>query len=468
VSIHAVRGIYEGLPGPVRAVCGAAGRLLPVRLRYGSAFVSEREVLREASASHEEASRVAAQRFSAVIDAAMRTPFWAEVLGDAVGEDAAGLTLADLGRVPLLEKETVRASLEAMLDPACPPARRKYVTTGGTAGRPLGLWIDKDASVRDWAHVVAAWSQLGYTLDDKRLVLRGVRLGRGDRRRLWHYEPLRRELYVSVFDLDPEHLPEIRLRIAQLAPRFVHGYPSAMEILGKSYLSDGPPASVRGVFPVSENLYPGQQEYLATLWQAPVLSFYGMSEKAAFASQCTEGDGYHVHETYGHVELVDATGKRIEEPGVRGEIVATGLVSTCVPLIRYRTGDFASWVDGACPCGRPGRKLSRIEGRWAREYLVTRSGSHVHMSAVNVHSDVFDRVARFRFVQTMPGTVKLLVVPSAGFTAEDTEAIHAEMAAKLEGLVDVEIRVVQTLEPTERGKGVFIEQLIAGEGADSR
>jgi len=119
------------------------------------------------------------------------------------------------------------------------------------------------------------------------------------------------------------------------------------------------------VFAVSENLYPGQREYLESLFAAPVSSFYGMSEKAAFAAQCVHRDGYHVHETYGYVELVDERGEAITEPGVRGEIVATGLISTCVPLIRYRTGDYSAWLEGDCPAVGPdgGSAPSRADGR---------------------------------------------------------------------------------------------------------
>jgi phenylacetate-CoA ligase len=34
-----------------------------------------------------------------------------------------------------------------------------------------------------------------------------------------------------------------------------------------------------------------------------------------------------------------------------------------MPLVRYRTGDVARWLDGRCRCGLPFRRLSAIRGR---------------------------------------------------------------------------------------------------------
>jgi len=460
-AIHGLRAAYESLPAGARGLVGPVARFLPTRVRYGGAFVSETDCLRRAAASADFDAQLAEERLQFLMRAALRTPYWSAALERAGLSGRTSFTIDDLRQLPLVDKQVVREHHEAMLDPSIPESARKYVTTGGTSGRPLGVWIDKNASPRDWAHVVDAWNTLGYRLDDRRAVLRGVRLGDGVQRRVTTYEPLRRELYVSVFDLDESHLPDIERALVRFSPRFLHGYPSALEVLGRYLRRSGAvlPA-LKGIFAVSENLYPGQREYLESLFGVPVVTFYGMSEKVAFAAECAARDGYHVHEMYGHVDLVAADGTLITEPGVRGEIVATGLISAVMPLIRYRTGDFSSWRSGPCPCGRPGRRLGPIEGRWNREYLVTRSGSRVHMAALNLHSSVFDNVERYRFVQSEPGCVRLLLVPGLGYKDADGSRIQAEMDGKLSGLVEVELVTTTTMDLTQRGKGVFIEQLI--------
>lgn len=461
-SIHDARCVYEALPESVRTLAGEAARRLPVRMRYGSAYVAESQLILAAASSPELERQVAEERLSVLIRRAGRTPFWKPLLDEARVKGSCSTSFADLRRLPLLDKETVRGALDTMIDPDMSFQRRKYVTTGGTTGRPLGVWIDRDASPRDWAHVVSAWSAVGYRLDDRRVVLRGVNLGDGASRRLTRYEALRQELYVSVFDLDEDHLPEIQERVNRFGARYLHGYPSALEVLGRSYAgSNARRPRLDAIFAVSENLYPGQREHIESLFDAPVVSFYGMSEKAAFASECAQRNGYHVHEIYGHIEIVDEQGRAVDEPGVRGEIVTTGLVSGSVPLIRYRTGDHAVWLDGTCKCGRAGRRLGPIEGRWGREFLVTQKGSRIHMSALNLHSAAFDAVARFRFIQEAPGQVNLLVVPMREYSLEDRRRILREMDRKLKGLVEVHLIEVETLELSPRGKGIFIEQRLS-------
>ena len=356
-----------------------------------------------------------------------------------------------------------------MLDPQAPPDARKWVTTGGTSGRPLGLWIDRDASAADWAFVVAAWGRVGFRLDEKRVVLRGRRLGRNEQRATFEYEPLRRELYVSVFDLDTKHMAEIRERVRSFGARFLHGYPSAFEVLGRGFADAGEqPPRFEALFAVSENLYPGQRERLQELFGARVFSFYGMSEKVAFAAECEHSTELHVDSLYGITELVGENGELIDEPGVRGEIVSTGLLSASMPLLRYRTGDFAAWSDGECACGRPYRRWKAVEGRWVQEQLVTATGSTISMTAINVHSAVFDTVRRFRFVQDRAGEVSLLVEPGPGFDDSARTAIIDELSGKLGGQIELRVDVIDALPLTEIGKHRFIEQRIPGTNTSPR
>jgi phenylacetate-CoA ligase len=395
--------------------------------------------------------------------AASRTTWWSRVF-DELAMPLGPRTVEELSRLPLLSKDDVREHAHEMLDPSVPESARKWVTTGGSTGAPLGLWISKDASAIDWAFVVDAWNRVGFNLDEKRVVLRGRRLGSAGRRELVEYEPMRRELYVSTFDLDEEHLPAIRRAVTRFGARYLHGYPSAMQALGRSYAHSGD-VSPRweALLAVSEALDPSQRSDLERLLGARVFSFYGMTEKAAFAAECEHSNELHVDERYGIVELVDAEGRVVDSPGVVGEVVATGLISSAMPLLRYRTGDRAAWAEGDCPCGRPMRRLLSVEGRWnGSDALVGIGGAIIPMTALNVHSPVFDRVQRFRFLQERPGAAALLVLPGAGFGQADEAAILGELGGKLEGQVSLTLERVDELPLTVRGKLLFVDQRIEG------
>lgn len=458
MSIHDLRRAYEALPERVRRTAGPIVRRLPMRARYGSAFASTCRRL-SAGLDAEAIGQEQLDSLNRLLHHANRTPFWHEVLRES-GFAIPARDVRDLRMLPFLEKDVLDRQGDQMVDPGVPESCRKWVTTGGTTGTPIGLWIDRDASAIDWAYVVSAWGRVGFRLDERRVVMRGVVLRDASGvRTTTHYEPLRRELYISVFDMTENALPEMRARIGRFGARFIHGYPSAMEVLGRSYRQAGEsPPRLQALLAVSENLYPGQRELLEDLFGCRVFSFYGMSEKVVFAAECEHGRGLHVEPLYGIVELVDESGRVIEKPGVRGEIVATGLISSTQPLIRYRTGDYAAWSEGPCRCGRAQRRLDRVEGRWLQEYLVAADGGRISMTSLNVHSPVFDTTRRFRFTQDHPGRAVLIVEPGTGYDEAASRRILAEIGAKLTGRVEIELRVVEEIALTGRGKHRFIDQ----------
>jgi phenylacetate-CoA ligase len=71
----------------------------------------------------------------------------------------------------------------------------------------------------------------------------------------------------------------------------------------------------------------------------------------------------HIFEDHFLAEVVDPeTGEPVAE-GEPGELTITTLTKQAQPVIRYRTGDMTRFLPGPCVCGRPWRRISRIEGR---------------------------------------------------------------------------------------------------------
>ncbi|PKL54854.1 MAG: CoF synthetase, partial [Methanomicrobiales archaeon HGW-Methanomicrobiales-6] len=186
-------------------------------------------------------------------------------------------------------------------------------------------------------------------------------------------------------------------------------------------------------------------------------SWYGNSEQTVLAGECEESTRYHIFPEYGIVELIGSDGRPVEGPGAMGEVVATSLTNFICPLIRYRTMDVAVLGQGPCTCGRAYPMLERVEGR-LQEFIVTRDHRFISMTAVNMHSDVFDNVAQFQFYQMREGEVLMKIVKKPGYTDRDTERILRELDKKFEGDVDVTIRFVETIPRTRRGKYQFLIQ----------
>ena len=93
---------------------------------------------------------------------------------------------------------------------------------------------------------------------------------------------------------------------------------------------------------------------------------YGLSEVMGpgVSCECVEQNGLHIAEDHFLPELIDAaTGAPVADETAGGELVFTTLTKEAIPVVRYRTRDLCHFLAGACPCGRTGRRMSKVSAR---------------------------------------------------------------------------------------------------------
>ncbi len=113
---------------------------------------------------------------------------------------------------------------------------------------------------------------------------------------------------------------------------------------------------------------------LENLWGCAVFDHYGASEMGlGGAVECQARSGYHLREADLYFEIVDPETGEPRSVGELGEVVFTTLTRKGMPLIRYRTGDFARFLDVPCPCGTVLKLMERVRGRLSERVLL-RSG----------------------------------------------------------------------------------------------
>jgi phenylacetate-CoA ligase len=174
---------------------------------------------------------------------------------------------------------------------------------------------------------------------------------------------------------------------------------------------------------------------------------YGLSEVIGpgVAAECREGKGaLHVFDDVFLPEIVD------------GELVITTLTKQALPVIRYRSGDVTSFVDGDCPCGRPYRRIERFHGR-VDDMLVIR-GVNVFPSAIE--AALLDDPAlggQYAIVVDRRGTLPNLEVHCELASAETDRPqvlgrVEERLAAALRLRVDVRLAEPGALPREEVGK----------------
>ncbi len=103
---------------------------------------------------------------------------------------------------------------------------------------------------------------------------------------------------------------------------------------------------------------------LSSRYGCAVFTHYGSSEMGYGGGvECGALNGYHLREADIYFEIIDpGTGKPVAD-GQDGEIVFSTLSRQAMPLIRYRTGDIASFSPASCDCGTFLRTMKRSLGR---------------------------------------------------------------------------------------------------------
>jgi phenylacetate-CoA ligase len=460
------RKVLESLPAPAREALESTIAFVPRPWLYGRTFRATRVLLARTERMPEAGMRAwqDARVRELVGWAHERVPYYREVFAERGLKPSDIRGAADLRHLPLLTRAILRERATDLLAEGMPASAREQVSTGGTSGEPLKFWIDRGRSSKEWAFMTWQWGRAGYRPGRRRAVLRGVVIGEEGDDRIHAYRPLLDELVLSTFRLSAATLPRYLAQIERYHPEFLHAYPSSAEHLAR--LLAAVPAAKRPRFEAvllgSENVYPAQRAMLERTFGCKVFAWYGHSEKCLLGGGCEHSNDYHLYPEYGVLEVLGEDGAPVA-PGGRGTLVGTGFLNRVMPFLRYATDDRATLVDTPCACGRPYPRIKDIEGRWLGERLWGTGGREFSMTALNSHSAVFDRVARFRIVQERPGEATVEVVSGPGYTDADTRAVEADYDLRTGGVVRFRVEIVDELPLTGRGKFKFIEQRIPEE-----
>jgi phenylacetate-CoA ligase len=101
---------------------------------------------------------------------------------------------------------------------------------------------------------------------------------------------------------------------------------------------------------------------LAASWDIKLFGTYAATEMQTAFTECYHGKGGHLIPELLYVEILDHNNQPVI-PGDSGEVVITTFGVQGMPLVRYKTGDKASLIEGTCACGRTTSRIGPIVGR---------------------------------------------------------------------------------------------------------
>lgn len=411
------------------------------------------------------------------------SPFYRDKLTKAGFENADRVgSLADIGTLPLTEKDELRASrtpdnpIGAHLAAPMSDIVRIY-STSGTTGAPSYIPLTK-ADLANWVETscrsygasgLSAGQRLlstynagpfvaGATLDAfNALGLCQIPVGAGNTERLMAAVQL---LNPDVLALTPSyalHLAEwaeereIDLRSSSVDRLLVAGEPGGGE--------------------------PALRARLGEAWGAKITEAMGIGDiSISLWGECEECDGMHFSARgFVHAELIDPdTGASLPmEDGAEGELVYTHLNHRSAPLLRFRSRDHVVISTTPCACGRTAPRV-RCIGR-TDDMLIVR-GVNIFPTAVrevvNGFAPAVSGVIQLRplveGVKQQPPLPLIVELAEDGVASSDlADAIKKRIRDKLIVTTDVKLVPWGTL-PRSDYKSKLVDWSAAGTQGSQR
>lgn len=446
-SLH--EKIYAVAPITVQnAIVTMYGRKL-MRQRYGPEYHTAFEHYRTKDYSRGDAEREVqrTELLRLIRHARENSAFYRELYADVDLDAVRGVE--DLHRLPIVEKEQLRARIESVY--TIPLSQGVSAFTGGTTGKSLQVVFTPADVQKRMAYLDAFKVRCGIDPFAARKATFSGRsfatgIFQGKRKVFWRDNRAYNQRMYSTFDLREENLPAYVADLNRFRPDVLNGFVSALHQLGSYVLATGTRLSFRprAMFTTSEALLPHHREVIEKAFGAPIYDQYASAEGAPFITECTSRRLHYNIDT-GVIEAVDSpTGP---------EMLVTSFTTYGTPLIRYRIGDGVEFMDGTCDCGSSHPLVKRIEGR-AVDYLYSPERGRVSLSHLaDVIKGLPNCVREMQFVQNDARTIVVsMVVDPATYTADADEKIRTSMRYRFGSGMDFEVRRVDEIPREASGK----------------
>ncbi len=397
------------------------------------------------------------QRLNRLLSGALaHSPWHAERLRAADLADmveAGEARLADLSRLPTMNKADARANVDRLVWRAAPGGVFPY-TTGGSSGEPLIFHFGRARQAADAAGRLRARRWWGVEPGAREVYLWGapVELSKTDRIKTLR-DRLVNQLLLNAFEMSAASMDDYLEALVRWNPCAIYGYASSLALLAAH-------AEARGVSPrlpalrvvaaTGEPLFPHQRELIERVFGVPAAVEYGARDAGLMALESPDGVLLQMSETH-LIEVLDDEGNPADE----GEAVITSLVSEAQPFIRYRTGDVVKTRGQPDPGGRGLSVLDAVVGRQT-DFVVTADGRIMHALALIYVLRATPGVAQFKIVQQAINEIEVWVVADSAWAEVSREAVVSGLQARLGPQCRIALRLTEHIPAERSGKHRYV------------
>jgi phenylacetate-CoA ligase len=385
-----------------------------------------------------------------------KSPFYKRKLQGIEPEDIK--TLEDVARVPMTEKDELRAAQEGKEpflygDLLAEPPRKLSVfhQTSGTTGRPVYI----PDTYESWQWVVEAWCYILYAAGFRSTDRVFLPFAYNVYIAFWqgHYaaEKIGCEI-VPGGALDTkgriQKMKEVKATALMNTPTYGLHMAEVAKEMGIDPKRD---LSIKRMICAGEPMPEPTRLRMEEEWGADVYDHIGGTEPGGWAGMCSEKKGMHVVEPHYLLEMVDLeTMSKPIPAGTKGIAVITPLCRKCIPLVRFNLKDIMAVVNEPCPCGRTSIRVDQVAGRVddLRKIRGVFFSPHVVEEVIRGQ---FPEVVEFEIRLTQEGVMPVLTL-KVEFDPVIGESQYKEMKSRIREQLKTKTNLTYEIEPVRPGE----------------
>lgn len=336
-----------------------------------------------------------------------------------------------------------------------------YMNTGGSTGQPFAFFRSTLTGTIDSIHQKWQFAMMGY--DSEKDIRAGFGGGTIPENKVkndiyWSdkFDGFTDYSYSSIY-LTKDNIKHYIKHFLEKKPNILRGYPSfiysfAQYIIDKDIEID---FNIKGALLTSENTQDYQVDIIKKAFNTDVYFQYGNSEASVFGFTNKNQWEYYCSPCYGKIEVLDEDNEPVKI-GEEGEVVTTGYFNYIFPFIRYRTGDRAIY-------GGKNKQgitiLQKLTGR-SQDYIIDSKGNKIALTAIvfGQHYKAFEHIVKWQIVQDEKGKAVMNIIKRDSFLETHSEEFKNNF--KKVGQIDIDIKFVEHIPLTPRGKFLFMVQNI--------
>jgi phenylacetate-CoA ligase len=351
---------------------------------------------------------------------------------------------ADIERFPLISKRDIQRDPDALLAAGYSVDSLYRSRTSGSSGEPTSTYFDPES-----------WLLCKYALKLRRV---SSTAGLPLLRRVLLVSEQRPEALADLAGSGPSQLfgafPRRSLSIhapmethlddiARYRPAIVYAFPSYfLDLIATAQLQGRPLPRIPHLCTSSEVLSAAHRAQIEAAFGGRIWDVYGCTEFKEVAWQCGHGR-YHLN-----FESVDVETAQSQS----APIVLTTLCNRAMPLLRFQTGDQATFDREPCPCGRQSSQFSSFAGR-VGDTISLPSGRRLMPYLLTTDIELEGSILQYRIVQTEPDAFRIdAVVRQPGQSELWRDRLGAQFSRVAGEPLRVSVREVTRLERAPSGK----------------